>query len=163
MWYSFSASTEASVPAVLSLFYIYNVGTVTVADLGERTLFPMKHPLTLESLLSKYTLDSHIIQEIIQERIECEDRAIVALMFNFDKILRFVNHIELDPAEKCDVETARQVSTGAAMTKALEFWSRINPSFATFENLLLYLVHHGEGKIAMAVCKYLFERAKEVC
>ncbi len=145
---------------MLVIIYIYNVGTVTVADLGERPLFPMKQPLTLESLLSEYTLDSHIIQE----RIECEDRAILAQMFNSDKILRFVNHIELDPAGQSDVETARhEVSAGAAMTKALEFWCRINPLFATFENLLLYLLRHGEGEIAMAVCKYLFNRAKEVC
>ncbi len=120
----------------------------------------MEQPLTLESLLSEYTLDLHI-----EERLKTEDRAILAQMFHIDKILFFGNQIGLAASQQSDVKTAhREFGTGEAMTKTLEFWNSINPFYATFKNLLLYLLDQREGGIAVAVCEYLLKkRANEVC
>ncbi len=119
----------------------------------------MEQPLTLESLLSEYTPDLHI-----EERIKTEDRAILAQMFHIDKILCFGNRIGLVASRRSDVKTThREFGTGEAMTKTLEFWSGINPYYATFKNLLLYLLDQKEGEIAVAVCDYLLKRANEVC
>ena len=118
----------------------------------------MEQPLTLDFLQSQYTLHLHI-----EERIESEDRAILAQKFHYNKVLCFVNYIGLNPSRQSDVRTAHDtMDAAAAMTMALEFWSNINPYRATFKNLLLYLLEHTEGEIAMAVCDHLFKRANKV-
>ncbi len=128
----------------------------TVAVLGERT--SLEQPLTLDLLLSKYTLDLHI-----KKRIKPEDRAILAQKFHYKKTLCFVDYIGLNASRQSDVSTAQhQFGAAAAMTTALELWSSMNPYRATFKNLLLYLLEQTEGEIAEAVCDYLFKQANKV-
>ena len=117
----------------------------------------MEQPLTLESLLSKYTLDLRI-----KENIKPEDRPNLAQMFRMDNIICFVNQVRLTPAQKSDVERNFFLSTQIAMMKALEIWHEKNPLSATYENLLLFVLEQRKGSIAVAVCEYLSKQANKV-
>ena len=90
--------------------------------------------------------------------LEIKERDFHTLGIYFDTLSGLLEKLNLKPAERADVnKTADRDGIQAGVAHALRLWHRVDPSRATFRNLVEILVTLRRMDIAAQVCKYIVE------
>ena len=87
---------------------------------------------------------------------EIKERDFHTLGRYFDTLSGLLERLNLIPAEHADINrTADRDGIQAGVAHALRLWHRVDPSRATFRNLVEILVTLRRMDIANQVCKYI--------
>ena len=110
---------------------------------------------TVSSLM--LSLEINISQTVLQQEIQTEELALLAQYF-VDHWKVFIYAFRLPPGDLSDIEVeAHQYGTSVAMIKCLRSWQKVNPSLATFENLLDVILKLNKKDVARKIGTYIVE------
>ena len=97
--------------------------------------------------------DAQLDTEIIDEDIH-----ILAGCFDAGHYSDYLDKLGLNDAERADVgQVAHQQGHQAAIREAIRRWKGLDPSAATFRNLLIIVLKLGKQRVAEALCKFVTE------
>ena len=90
---------------------------------------------------------------------EIEAKDFYMLGRNFDSLSGLLEELDLNPADCGNVKRRvdqEDIQSGVAL--ALRLWWSVNPSNATFNELVKILLRLRKGDIAVKICKYIVEK-----